>query len=417
MKRPDDAVAMTKLIVHWTPQHGVAWEALGRVLRRVGRSAEAIEAFQAQFPFYIERYALYNSIAECYLDLKQQDEAVKAAHLSLEINPNNVLALGAIGAAYTAQGRYEEAIEVYRRQLVHDSRRIAFALYNIGLCLQRLQRHQESLTYFQQHLKLNPGDVLALLQIGTQYWYLQDYNQSVATYKEALRLDPNHGQAAFFIADTLAAMGKHQEACQYYEVHEKNSPNDSNAHLGWAESLAAILHRKLQDPDPKEDELLELERLITHHRQRSLGVAIDAAMPLLGGYPAVVSDSRRNAAHRIKRDAVWLCQEPPWPHHIAPWSAARHLELASIPFRRQTKLLLLIIQRFSSERRIIFPKDLTLHIVALVSEEIVPDAFCLAQLIERPLPELLSTVCVKEYTGEQEEWKEYSWACQVIDCS
>ncbi len=45
------------------------------------------------------------------------------------------------------------------------------------LCLQRLSRHQESLQYFQEHLRSNPGDVLAMLQVGTEYWYLQDYHQ------------------------------------------------------------------------------------------------------------------------------------------------------------------------------------------------------------------------------------------------
>ena len=48
------------------------------MLRRVGRAKEAIEAFTAQFPFYIERYTLYNSIAECHLELKEYEEAINA---------------------------------------------------------------------------------------------------------------------------------------------------------------------------------------------------------------------------------------------------------------------------------------------------------------------------------------------------
>lgn len=139
MGHAPEAIAMLELIVHWTPEHGVAWESLGRMHRRQGNCKAAIEAYTTQLPVFIERYALYGNIAECYLELGKTDatcydRAVEAARASLEIHPANVLASGAMGAALTALGKYEEAIEVYRKQLAFDKRKIGAALFVVVVC-------------------------------------------------------------------------------------------------------------------------------------------------------------------------------------------------------------------------------------------------------------------------------------------
>jgi tetratricopeptide (TPR) repeat protein len=396
--RGDDAVKMMELIVHWTPQHGVAWEALGRMLRRVGRHQEGIQAFTRQLPYYIERYALYNSIAECHLELKQYDEvnaeavvmifrsffssqrsillvitasaflkpgsqSIAAARISIEINPVNVLALGAWGAALTAQAKYDEAIEVYRKQIALDTRRVAFGLYNIGLCYQRLGRHDESLRYFREHLNHNADDVLAMLQIGTQYWYLQDYHQSVAMYKEALALEPTHPQCAFFIADTLATMGRHEEALKFFELHERNAPQDLNAHMSWAESISTVSEHLVEENnsnraaglaiDPAQQSRLDvLQCQWTHHMQRSLGVLKECAMPDQGYRPVALT---RPCNARFRSGFVFLLEEPCWLDG-RPWTPTDHLSMGSHSFVQQTKALLLIVLRFARQQQRSFPK-------------------------------------------------------------
>ena len=69
----------------------------------------------------------------------------------LQIDPNNVIALGNKGLALDKLGRYEEVIEEYDRILAIDPNDIN-ALGNKGLDLDSLGRHEEAIELYDRVL-------------------------------------------------------------------------------------------------------------------------------------------------------------------------------------------------------------------------------------------------------------------------
>lgn len=148
MGRGDEAVEAMRLVVHWTPDHGVAWEALGRIYRRLvrcvgwcaaganrahdrgaSRTPSTRSAARCQCLSSVTRYGMallsafwsWASVTQSITTVRVGNVAVKrvelishlraeaiaAAQVSLEINPQNVLALAAWGAALTSLTKYE----------------------------------------------------------------------------------------------------------------------------------------------------------------------------------------------------------------------------------------------------------------------------------------------------------------------
>jgi tetratricopeptide (TPR) repeat protein len=157
----------------------------------------------------------YRGLALAYLSLGKVDEAVAALKTAVEKLPRDPSAREALGEAYLAQARYDEAVE----QLT-------------------------------ERLRLEPSTE-ARLDLARAYVKKRVSRQAEPLYREVLRDEPDNEDALMGLVDLSVAMGSYGEARKLLEGALVKDPNDLQA-LSRKGLLASRMGRPDEALDPLE---------------------------------------------------------------------------------------------------------------------------------------------------------------------
>jgi tetratricopeptide (TPR) repeat protein len=86
-----------------------------------------------------------------------------------------------------------------------------------GNTLRNLKRYDESLSAYEQAIRLDPNYANACNGKGNVLWDLKRYDEALAAYEQAIRLDPNFANAYYNKGLALDKLGKSQEAKLAYD--------------------------------------------------------------------------------------------------------------------------------------------------------------------------------------------------------
>ncbi|WP_291935156.1 tetratricopeptide repeat protein [Limnohabitans sp.] len=124
------------------------------------------------------------------------------------------------------------AVELYQ-DLLREQPGHVEALANLGLSLQKLQRHEEAVVHLRQAIALRPGHANSHLNLGLTYQSLGRTQEAKASYEAALALEPGHLQAHFNLAKWWQDAFDFEEASRAYQATLALEPRhaDSLANL------------------------------------------------------------------------------------------------------------------------------------------------------------------------------------------
>lgn len=117
------------------------------------------------------------------------DPSGRAPHLAL------AEALAAWGWNESANGRYEAAVEVFRRGIRFDERH-APALTGLGYAYAQLHRDDEAIAVLQRATKVDPSNSRVHEFLGELYDRRNDLHRAADSYRQALALSPNNAVVA-----------------------------------------------------------------------------------------------------------------------------------------------------------------------------------------------------------------------------
>ena len=146
-----------------------AWNNLGLIATREGRTADAIPYFQH----------------------------------ALELSPDHLVALDNLGNAYRQQKQWDDA----RRTLEHAvavAPEDPEANYSLGMVFAQLNESEQAYDYLQRALKLRPGYPEALNNLGVLYLRTNRRDQAVASFEECIRVAPAFDQPYLNLARVYA---------------------------------------------------------------------------------------------------------------------------------------------------------------------------------------------------------------------
>jgi tetratricopeptide (TPR) repeat protein len=127
------------------------------------------------------------------------------------------------GTALVGSGKYNESITYFDKALAINPNDVG-ALTGKGLALLLAGKYNDSITHFDKALSINPNDVMALTSKGLALGRLGKYTDSITYYDKALAINPNFPVAVkekeFFVA--LAA---HKAASTNATSAKANSTN------------------------------------------------------------------------------------------------------------------------------------------------------------------------------------------------
>ncbi len=134
----------------------------------------------------------------------------------LDYFPYQVEILTTLGILQLQQGRSEAGIQHIKKSLNLNPNQ-PVAIYNMAVELQRLTRLDEALICYDQVLKLNPRDTNALLNRGNTLKDLKRYQEAIASFESALSLQPNIPAVQWNKALTHILLGEYEQGWEEYE--------------------------------------------------------------------------------------------------------------------------------------------------------------------------------------------------------
>ena len=166
----------------------LCYKELGDTAKAVHNYLEAVTENPDNYDAYVElgilHWSMKDPLAESYL---------KSA---LDIRPDGLDALYALGMQYQGSDKLNEALETYTQILDLDAAHRS-AYFNMGyIQYQHLQLYDEALINFDKAVKADPKYFQAVYMRGLCYEAKGDVAKAKTEYRYALELNPDYGKAA-----------------------------------------------------------------------------------------------------------------------------------------------------------------------------------------------------------------------------
>ncbi len=137
-------------------------------------------------------------------------------------------------------GRFDEAIEAYRRAAAEDAGARTEALFNLGNVLYAVERYDEAARSLARATELDPEFVEAWNNLGNALGRAGHTAEAVAAFARALAIEPRYADAHFNLAETLAAAGDVGGARHHWRAYLEEDPVSP-----WADVVRERLTLKL----------------------------------------------------------------------------------------------------------------------------------------------------------------------------
>jgi tetratricopeptide (TPR) repeat protein/peroxiredoxin len=183
----------TKLRASYPDTLANAWNNLGLLSARDGRTEEAIGYFDQALGLSPDHVVALENLGSAYRQLKQWDDARKAYDRALAVSPNDPEANYGLGMVFAQTDDTAHALEHLQRAL---QSRPAYpeALNNLGILYLRTQRRDEAVAKFEESIRVAPEFDQSYLNLARVYALEGAPDKARAVLLELLKRHPGHAQ-------------------------------------------------------------------------------------------------------------------------------------------------------------------------------------------------------------------------------
>ncbi len=120
-----------------------------------------------------------------------------------------------------------------------------------GVAKHKLGQYEEAVTAYDAALRLDPGNVEALINRGAAKAELNRHSEAIADYNAALALDPDHGVALANRAYAQIVLGRYEGAIVDYDAVLRQDPDNVWAlnNRGWVKARLGRYEEAIADYD------------------------------------------------------------------------------------------------------------------------------------------------------------------------
>ncbi|MDI1243023.1 MAG: tetratricopeptide repeat protein [bacterium] len=157
-------------------------------------------------------------------------------------DPQNFAAQMKAGDMYAQIGRFEKAVEYYKRGVVINPSNFQ-ANVVLGNALFDSQQFEEAEAYYSKALQINPNDANARTDLGTTYVERPkpDYQRAIEEFQRARQADPNHLPSLYYLGIATLRKGDRDGAKKILADLEKAGPTSD---------LVGRLRQNIEAPSP-----------------------------------------------------------------------------------------------------------------------------------------------------------------------
>jgi Flp pilus assembly protein TadD len=237
----------------------------GQMSEVIGKAA--VHILKNMDPFTLGKYYFIKKNEEKMLDVSNyirqnytHDRELMAAHLieglryylqglyeealyeweTVSLNePENLNALLYRGWALDELGRFDEAVNVYKKGVEIDSSNPG-AYNNWAISLYKMSKSDQAIEKFRKLLEIRQDYAKGYNNLGYLLFEYHQYEEGIRMIEKAIRTDPKNPDFYESLAEGHLKMGKNREAAAHIRQALRLNPKSKQAYYIWAEALAAM---------------------------------------------------------------------------------------------------------------------------------------------------------------------------------
>jgi tetratricopeptide (TPR) repeat protein len=171
-----------------------AWNNLGLLDTREGRTGEAIGCFQEALRLSPDHLVALENLGNAYRQQKRWGEARRTLERALAVRPRDPEANYSLGMVFAQTDETGRAYEYLQRAL-HSRPAYPEALNNLGVLYLRTRRRDEAVAKFEECIRIAPGFDQSYLNLARVYSLEGEPRKARAVLLDLLKQHPGHLQA------------------------------------------------------------------------------------------------------------------------------------------------------------------------------------------------------------------------------
>jgi len=228
----DQAAASFRIALLDNPSSAEAYYGLGSAQLNLQKLVEARRSFELA----VKLHASYpDTLANAWNNLGllntregRTDDAIQCFQEALSSSPDHLIALNNLGNAYRLQRQWEKARETFQRSLVVSSDD-PDANYGLGMIFAQADDPSRAYDYLQRALKSRPAYPEALNNLGILYLRTQRRDEAVVSFEACIRVAPAFDQSYLNLARVYVIEGAPEKARAILLELLKQHPNHVQA--------------------------------------------------------------------------------------------------------------------------------------------------------------------------------------------
>jgi tetratricopeptide (TPR) repeat protein len=226
------AAASFELALRDDPSSAEAYYGLGSAQLNLQNTAEARESFEravklrASYPDTLAN--AWNNLGLLATREGRTNEGVKCFQQALVTSPEHLIALNNLGNAYRLQKNWEAARKTFERAL-EASPSDPEANYGLAMVFAQADDATRAYEYLQKALKSRPDYPEALNNLGILYLRTERRDQAVSSFEECMRVAPAFDQSYLNLARVYAVEGAPDKARAVLLELLKQNPKHAQA--------------------------------------------------------------------------------------------------------------------------------------------------------------------------------------------
>jgi Flp pilus assembly protein TadD/peroxiredoxin len=225
----NEAEHFLQLALRDDPENSEALYGLGSIYLQQGKTAEARATFERVIKLP-QRYPgtlpnAWNNLGLLAAREGRTDEAIQQFQQALQLDPDHFIALENLGNAYRQAKRWADAKATLERALQLNSAS-AEANYALGMVYAQTDDGDQAYEYLKKAVAEKPAYPEALNNLGVLYLRKQQAAEAENSFKEAIRVAPAFQQSYFNLARLYAIQGNNAGARQVLTDLLQQHPGD-----------------------------------------------------------------------------------------------------------------------------------------------------------------------------------------------
>jgi len=150
----------------------------------------------------------------------------------------------------TQVGSWQNSITLFDQALKVTARNV-FAYNNRGEAYYSLGNYQRAIEDFDKAIAIDPKFAQAYNNRGNAYVQLGNNKQAIDDYDKAVKFDPGYAESYFNLGNVYMSLGNQRQAIENYDKAVEFNPNDASAYLnrGAAHAILRNYRQALEDFD------------------------------------------------------------------------------------------------------------------------------------------------------------------------